>query len=64
MIVGLFPIAAFADEDTSAPTTIYVNANATNDDGTDGTYKTLAAAVNAAPAGAIIELQTDVTLKS
>lgn len=64
MIVGLFPIAAFADEDTSAPTKIYVNANATNDDGTNNTYRTLAAAVKKASAGNIIELQTDVTLES
>ena len=62
MIVGLFPIAAFADEGTSAPTTIYVDASATNDDATNNTYRTLAAAVNAASAGDIIELRTDVTL--
>lgn len=61
MIVGLFPIAAFADEDTSAPTTIYVDASAPNDDATNNTYRTLAAAVNAASAGDIIELRTDVT---
>lgn len=62
MIVGLFPIAAFADEGTSAPTTIYVDASATNDDGTDSTYKTLAAAVNAANAGDTIELKSDLTI--
>lgn len=62
MIVGLFPIAAFADEGTSASKTIYVNASATDADGTNNTYTTLAAAVKAASAGDIIELQTDVTL--
>ena len=62
MIAGLFPIAAFADEGTAARTTIYVDASATNDDGTDGTYKTLAAAVNAANAGATIELKSDLTI--
>lgn len=62
MIVGLFPIAAFADEGKAK--TIYVDASATNDDGTDSTYKTLADAVTAASAGDIIELQTDVTLES
>ncbi len=62
MIVGLFPIAAFADEGTSPSKTIYVNASAEDDKGTDDTYKTLAAAVTAASAGDIIELQTDVTL--
>lgn len=62
MIVGLFPIAAFADAGTSAPTTIYVDASATDADGTNNTYTTLAAAVKAASAGDIIELQTNVTL--
>lgn len=64
MIVGLFPIAAFADEGTATAEaeTIYVDANAKNDDETNNTYRTLAAAVNAASAGDIIELRTDVTL--
>ena len=64
MIVGLFPIAAFADEGTTPAEakTIYVNASATEAEGTNNTYTTLAAAVNAASAGDIIELQTNVTL--
>lgn len=64
MIVGLFPIAAFADEETTPAEakTIYVDANAKDPDGTNNTYTTLAAAVKAASAGDIIELRTDVTL--
>lgn len=64
MIVGLFPIAAFADEGTTPAKakTIYVDANAKDTDGTNNTYTTLAAAVKAASAGDIIELRTDVTL--
>lgn len=64
MIVGLFPIAAFADEGTTPAEakTIYVDANAKDPDGTNNTYTTLAAAVKAASAGDIIELRTDVTL--
>lgn len=64
MIVGLFPIAAFANEGAATPEaqTIYVNASATEAEGTNNTYTTLAAAVNAASAGDIIELQTNVTL--
>ncbi len=62
MIVGLFPIAAFAEDGTSAPTTIYVDASATNDDGTGSTYKTLAAAVNAANPGDTIELKSNLEI--
>lgn len=64
MIVGLFPIAAFAEGGASESKTIYVNASATDAGETNNTYTTLADAVNAASAGDIIELQTDVTLKS
>lgn len=62
MIVGLFPIAAFAEEGVSTTKTIYVDANATESDGTNNTYKTLTAAITAASAGYTIELKTDVKL--
>ena len=65
MIVGLFPIAAFADEETTPAKakTIYVDANAANDEGTDGTtYKTLAAAVSAANPGDTIELKSNLEI--
>ena len=60
MIVGLFPIAAFAEG--GEPATIYVDASATNDDGTDSTYKTLATAVSAANPGDTIELKSNLTI--
>ena len=53
MIVGLFPIAAFADEGT-ATTTIYVDASASNDNGSgeqNSPYKTLEKALQNANNG-------------
>lgn len=59
MIVGLFPIAAFADEGTSAPTTIYVDASASDDNGSgeqNSPYKTLEKALQNANNGDTIQL--------
>lgn len=64
MIVGLFPIAAFADEGTSTSKTIYVNASATDPDGTNNTYTTLSAAVSAANDGDTIQLNSNVSLSA
>ena len=64
MIVGLFPIAAFANEGTSAPKTIYVDASATETEGANNTYTTLSAAVSAANDGDTIQLNSNVSLSA
>lgn len=64
MIVGLFPIAAFANEGTSAPKRIYVDASATETDGANNTYTTLSAAVSAANDGDTIQLNSNVSLSA
>lgn len=64
MIVGLFPIAAFANEGTSAPKTIYVDVSATETDGANNTYTTLSAAVSAANDGDTIQLNSNVSLSA
>lgn len=59
MIVGLFPIAAFADEGASASKPIYVDANAGDDNGSgeqNSPYKTLEKALQNANNGDTIQL--------
>lgn len=63
MIVGLFPIAAFADEGTTAvDSTVVENANTNVAQVGDQTYQTLADAFSNASAGQTIQLIGDVKL--
>ena len=74
LLTTSLPIAAFADDaSTTSPLNtavvaeaseniIYVNAAAQGDDGQQNTYKTLQAAINAAKAGDIIQLKSNLTV--
>ena len=74
LLTTTLPIAAFADDaSTTSPLNtavvaeaseniIYVNAAAQGDDGQQNTYKTLQAAINAAKAGDIIQLKSNLTV--